>query len=56
VKKGDWYYPKVSKHAKNKKLLAFYSREFVDAQVANCFVGKKLQKVVQFAITLHLMQ
>ncbi len=56
VKKGDWYYLKVSKHAKNKKLLAFCSHEFVVAQIVNCFVGKKLQKVVQFATMLQLLQ
>jgi hypothetical protein len=41
---------------KIKKIFAFSSREFVVAQVANCVVGKKTQKVVQFAIMLHLLQ
>jgi len=29
--KGDWYYLKVSKHAKNQKLFVSYSHEYVDA-------------------------
>ncbi len=31
VLKGDWYYLKVYKHAKNQKLFVFYSHEYVDA-------------------------
>ncbi len=46
VRKRDWYYSKVSKHAKNKKLLAFCSHESIAAQVANGVVRKKAQKIV----------
>ncbi len=31
VKKGDWYYLKVSTHAKNPNLFVFYSQEYIDA-------------------------
>jgi hypothetical protein len=41
VKKGDWYYSKVSRHAKNKKLFTSHSRESIVAQVANGVVGEK---------------
>jgi hypothetical protein len=46
VKKGDWYYSKDYKHAKNHKLLVSYNHEFVATQVTNGEVGKKVQKVV----------
>jgi len=29
VKKGDWHYSKVCKHAKNQKLFAFHGRESI---------------------------
>jgi hypothetical protein len=46
VKKGDWYYSKVSGHAKNKKIFTSRSREFIVTQVANDVVGEKVQNVV----------
>jgi hypothetical protein len=46
VKKGDWYYSKDSKYAKNHKLLVSRSHEFVVTQVTNGEIGEKVQKVV----------
>jgi hypothetical protein len=56
VKKGVWYYSKVCRHAKNKKLFFFQSCEYVVTQIANGVVGEKVQKVVEFANVLHLLQ
>jgi hypothetical protein len=42
VKKGDWYYSKDFKHAKNHKLLVSHSHEFVATQVTNGEVGEKV--------------
>ncbi len=56
LKKRDWYYSKVSKHAKNYKLFTSHSDEYVVAQVANGVVGEKAQRIMQFAIMLHLLQ
>jgi hypothetical protein len=41
VKKGDWYYSKVSRHAKNKIFFTSCNRESIVAQVANGVVGEK---------------
>jgi hypothetical protein len=46
VKKGDWYYSKVSRHAKNKIMFTSCSRESIVAQIANGVVGEKVQIVV----------
>ncbi len=40
MKKGDWYYSKVSRHGKNKKMFISHNRESVVAQVANGVVGE----------------
>ncbi len=40
MKKGDWYHSKDCKHAKNHKLLAFYSPKTVVTQLANGVVGE----------------
>ncbi len=45
VKKRDWYYSKVCKHAKNWKLHASYSCESVVARALNGLVRKKAWKV-----------
>jgi hypothetical protein len=42
VKKGDWYYSKDSKHAKNHTLLVSHSHEFVATQITNGEVGEKV--------------
>ncbi len=55
VKKGDWYYSKVCRHAKNQKLLTSHGYEFIVTQVAHGAVGKNVRKVVQFATMLHLL-
>jgi hypothetical protein len=55
VKKEDWLYSKVCKHAKNWKTLASRSQKIIDAQLAHGVVGKNLQKVVQFSIMIHLL-
>jgi hypothetical protein len=55
VKKRDWFYSKICKHAKNKRTFAYLSREAVDAQLAHGMVGEKVHKVVQFSIVLHLL-
>ncbi len=55
MKKGVWYYSKVCRHANNQKLLLFHSHEYVVTQIANDVVGKKAQKVVEFANVLHLL-
>jgi exoribonuclease II len=55
VKKGDWYYSKVCKHAKNQKLFTYHGNEFIITQVAHGVVGKNVRKVVQFATMLHLL-
>jgi hypothetical protein len=41
VKKGDWYYSKVSRHANNLKLLVFCNYESVATQVANGMAREK---------------
>jgi hypothetical protein len=46
VKKGGWYYSKVSRHAKNKKMFTSHSCESIVGQVANGVVGEKVQNVV----------
>ncbi len=56
VKKWDWYYSKVSRHAKNKKLFTFRSHESIVAQVVNGVIGEKAQKVVQFVTMVFLLQ
>jgi hypothetical protein len=56
VKKGDWYYFKVCRHAKNQKLFAFCGYESIVTQVAHGVVGENARKVVQFATMLHLLQ
>jgi hypothetical protein len=56
VKKGDWFYSKVYKHAKYQRTLAFCNWEIIDAQLAHGMVGKKPWKVVQFSTKFHLMQ
>jgi hypothetical protein len=38
VKKKDWYYYKVRKHAKNQKLFASHGREFIAIQVAHMWL------------------
>jgi hypothetical protein len=45
VKKRDWYYSNVCKHAKNWKLHAFYNCESVIARVVNGLIRKKARKV-----------
>jgi hypothetical protein len=55
VKKGDWYYSKVCRHANNLKLLAFCNYESVATQVANGMAREKTRKIVQFATILHLL-
>ncbi len=55
VKKGDWYYSKVCKHAYNQKLFAFRGCESTTIQVAHGVAGKSTRKVVQFATMLHLL-
>ncbi len=42
MNKGDWYYSKDSKHAKNHKLFIFHDHEFVVTQVINGEVGEKV--------------
>jgi hypothetical protein len=42
VKKGDWYYSKDFKHAKNHKLFVSHNHEFVTTQVTNGEVGEKV--------------
>jgi hypothetical protein len=54
VKRGDWYYSKYCKHAKNHKLLASHNHRNVATQPANGMVRENQKKVVQFAIVLHL--
>jgi hypothetical protein len=55
VKKRDLFYSKICKHAKYRKTLASRSQEAVDAQLAHGVVGKKVHKIVQFSILLHLL-
>ncbi len=55
VKKGDWYYYKVCKHAKNQKLFTSHGYEFIATQVIHGVVRENAKKVVQFAIVLHLL-
>jgi hypothetical protein len=55
VKKGDLFYSKICKHAKNTRTLASSSRKVVDAQLAHGMVGEKVHKIVQFSIVLHLL-
>jgi hypothetical protein len=55
VKKRDWFYSKICKHAKKKRTLASRSWEVVDAQLAHGMVGEKVHKVNQFSIVLHLL-
>jgi hypothetical protein len=54
VIKRDWFYSKICKHAKNKRILASCSQEAIDAQLAHGMVGEKVHKV-QFFIVLHLL-
>ncbi len=54
--KREQFYSKVCKHAKNWKTLASYSQKTIDAQLAHGVVKEKVQKVVQFSTTLHLLQ
>jgi hypothetical protein len=56
VKKRDWYYTKVCKHAKNQKLLTSRGCEFIATQITHGVVKENARKVVQFAIVLHLLQ
>ncbi len=55
VKKKDWYYYKVCKHAKNQKLFTSHGYEFIATQVTHGVVKDNAKKVVQFAIVLHLL-
>jgi hypothetical protein len=55
VKKRDWFYFKVYKHAQNQKTFASHNQETIDAQSAHGVVGEKTWKVVQFSIVLHLL-
>jgi hypothetical protein len=41
VKKRDWFYSKVCKHAKNWKTHVFCSQKTIDAQLAHGVVGDK---------------
>ncbi len=56
VKKEDWYYSKVFRHAKNQKLLASYNHESVINQIANGKAKEKAKKVMQFGTILHLLE
>ncbi len=49
VKKGDWYYSKVFRHAKNQKLFASYNHESVINQIANEKAKEKARKVCNLA-------
>jgi hypothetical protein len=49
VKKGDWYYSKVFRHAKNQKLFTSYNSESVINQFANGKAKKKARKVCNLA-------
>lgn len=53
MKKGDWYYSKVIKHAKNQKLFASYNRESVINQIAKWEGKKESKEGLQFGTILH---
>jgi hypothetical protein len=55
VKKRDWFYSKVCKHAKNWKTHVFCNQKTIDAQLAHGVLGDKAQKVVQFSTMFHLL-
>jgi hypothetical protein len=55
VKKGDWFYSNVCKHAKNQITLTSRSWKTIDAQLACGMVGEKTSKVVLFSIVLHFL-
>jgi exoribonuclease II len=44
VKKSDWYYYKVCKHAKNQKLFISHGCEFIATQVAHGVVKENAKK------------
>jgi hypothetical protein len=44
VKKRDWYYYKVCKHAKNEKLFASHGPEFITTQVAYGMIKENAKK------------
>jgi hypothetical protein len=56
VKKGDWYYIKLGRHAKNQKLFTSHGRESIATQVAHGVARKNAKKVVNFVIMLNLLQ
>jgi hypothetical protein len=56
VKKGDWYYSKFCRHAKNQKLFTFHGCESITTQVAHGVAGKNARKMVHFVTMLHLLQ
>ncbi len=55
VKKRDWYYFKVYRHANNHKLFVFHGYESIITQVAHGVFRENARKVVQFATVLHLL-
>ncbi len=55
VKKKDRYYNKGCTHGNNHVELAIWSWATIAQQVMNEIARKKAQKVVQFAIVLHLL-
>lgn len=55
VKKGDLYYSRNCKHAKNHKLFVFHNRQIVASQLGNGDVREMGRKVVQFATILHFL-
>jgi len=56
VNKGDWYYSKVFRHAKNKKMFASYNSESVINQFANGKAKKERKEGLQFGTILHSLQ
>ncbi len=56
VKKGDWYFSKYCKHAKNHKLFTSHSYGNFATQPANGMARENRRKVVQLTIVLHLLQ
>ncbi len=56
VKKGDQYYTKFCRHAKNQKLFASHGHESIATQVTHGVARKNAKKVVNFVIVLHLLQ